>query len=68
MQKILPILLPALVLLLLLAAILPAAPAIVKVLLLALLLPGYFHTDFLLGILAQNRPQSRQVKSEAKRS
>ena len=34
------------------AAILPAAPAIVKVLLLALLLPGYFHTDFLLGILA----------------
>ncbi len=52
MQKILPILLPALVLLLLLAAILPAAPAIVKVLLLALLLPGYFHTDFLLGILA----------------
>ena len=52
MQKILLAPLPALVLLLLLAAILPAAPAIVKVLLLALLLPGYFHTDFLLGILA----------------
>ena len=61
MQKILLAPLPALVLLLLLTAVLSAAFAIVKILLLAFLLPGHFHANFLLGILAQNRPQSRQV-------